>query len=117
MYESITTSISSRTSLMITKSVLTPAAALCLLFSSLFALPQGPTTGRIEGTIRDPNGAVVPQAEIKIVNTTTGTESISRTNDAGHYVVSLLPPGMYRVTVTASGFAAQPLGPVVVSVT
>src|SRR6185369_14602533 len=102
---------------MIKKPVLARAAALCLLFSSPFVLAQGPTTGRIEGTIRDPNGAVIPQAQVKIVNTTTGTESISQTDDAGHYVANLLPPGIYRVTVAASGFAAQPMGPVVVSVT
>ena len=99
---------------MITKVLLSGSIAI-LASSYLFA--QGPTTGRMEGTVRDPKGAVVSNAEVRIVNEATGTEWTSRTDESGHYVAVLLPPGQYRVTVTASGFTSIPLEAVRVSIT
>src|SRR5262249_35170186 len=72
---------------------------------------------RIEGTVRDPIGAVVVNAAVRIVNKTNGNEWISRTDDAGHYVIALLPPGEYRVTVTNEGFANLTLDAVHVNIT
>ena len=89
---------------MIPKSVPLSLAATFLLCTSLTALGQGPTTGRIEGTIRDPFGAVVQNAEVRIANTETGTRWTSQTNDGGHYIAVLVPPGTYTATITASGF-------------
>jgi hypothetical protein len=79
------------------------------------------TTGDIEGTVKDPQGAVVPNVTITVVsvqggnqagstsgNDTTVTSGFRRTvqsNDEGFFRVQQVPPGSYTVTTTAvSGF-------------
>ena len=77
--------------------------AVSLLFA-LAAMAQTGGTGAITGTITDPGGAVVPQAEIKVTNVATGESRSAMSGAAGTYSVPLLPPGTYRVEITKSGF-------------
>lgn len=60
--------------------------------------------GSIQGTVRDPLGAVIPRAAVKVLQTATGAERTSTTNDAGLYSFPALPIGAYKVTVEAQGF-------------
>src|SRR5258708_3677047 len=61
--------------------------------------------GRIVGTVTDPNKAVVPNAQVVITNTATNQAQTVTTNCAGELVLTPVNPGIYRVSVTASGFA------------
>jgi hypothetical protein len=77
----------------------------CLLaLSQVLVMAQGPTTGRIEGTVKDQNGAVIPGAEVKVISKATANERTVTTDEVGHYALPLLLPGIYRVTVAAGGF-------------
>lgn len=69
-----------------------------------FAQSQA-TTGLIQGTVLDPNSAVVTGATVKIDNTDTGFSRTVTTNSDGFFSAPLLPLGKYRVTTNASGFA------------
>jgi hypothetical protein len=60
--------------------------------------------GTITGRVTDTSGAVVPDAQITIVNTDTNFTFTSRTNSEGLFRVPSLQPGPYRVTVEAAGF-------------
>ena len=61
------------------------------------------TTGTIEGTVKDPSGAVVPGVSVTV--TGTGYSRTVATDDAGFFRVSQVPPGTYTVTTAAiSGF-------------
>jgi len=60
--------------------------------------------GTINGTVRDPSGAAVPNATVTVKNQANGSERSSTTNQGGLYSVTNIPPGMYNVSVTASGF-------------
>jgi hypothetical protein len=62
------------------------------------------TRAIISGTITDPQGAVVPQATVGVKNLETNVVSKAVTNDHGLYTVPPLNPGVYSVTVSASGF-------------
>ena len=81
------------------------------------ALAQGPTTGRIEGTVKDQNGAVIPGAEVKVINKATANERTATTDEVGHYATPLLLPGIYRVSIAASGFNTAIFETVHVSIT
>lgn len=61
-------------------------------------------TATLVGTVTDQTGAVVPNASVSILNQETGSVTKSATNGSGNYIFSLLPPGTYTVTTSASGF-------------
>jgi hypothetical protein len=65
--------------------------------------------GGIQGTVTDPNGAVVPGAEVTITSPDTGLTRTIVTDDSGTYSVSELPIGSYRVIVKKSGFQSPPV--------
>ena len=60
--------------------------------------------GRIRGTVSDPQGAVVPGAEVVATNQDTGVKFQTKTQSDGAYLFAQLPVGTYTVAVTASGF-------------
>src|SRR5215213_6745768 len=64
------------------------------------------TTGNIEGTITDPNGAVVPNATVtaKSTGTTTGYSQTVTTDSNGYFQFAQVPAGTYNVTATGTGF-------------
>ena len=67
------------------------------------------TTGSIEGTVKDPNGAVIPNATVTVKSTGT-TAGFSRTltsNSDGTFQVSNVLPGTYTVTAEGGGFGLR----------
>jgi hypothetical protein len=60
--------------------------------------------GSISGTITDPNGAVVPGANIVATQITTGRQYTVSSTQAGLYVFADLPTGPYTITVKQTGF-------------
>src|SRR5262249_50421124 len=75
----------------------------CLLLS-LPAAAQTSTTGAVQGTVTDPQGAVVAGAEVKLLDPATNRSQIEKTTDAGLYVFVNVSPGSYTVSVAKSGF-------------
>src|SRR5438270_1195112 len=59
----------------------------------------------LSGTINDPSGAVVPNAQVSARNTATGVTRVATTDPAGFYSIPNLLPGNYEVSVTAPGFS------------
>jgi hypothetical protein len=82
--------------------ILSAVFALLLLAGLLYA--QGGATGTILGTVTDNSGAVVPKASVIVTNTGTSVASRTETSGTGNYTVPYLNPGVYRVSVKASGF-------------
>ena len=75
--------------------------ALALSLGGLWA--QTPT-GTLQGIVKDPTGAVVPEAKVTIANVKTGESRTVMTDDSGRYVQSFLLPGSYQITVEKTGF-------------
>jgi hypothetical protein len=63
------------------------------------------TTGTIQGTVADANGAAVAGANVEVKNVDTNFVRTLTTDDEGRFVALQLPPGRYTITVTKSGFA------------
>jgi len=58
----------------------------------------------ITGLVLDPNGAAVPSATVKAINTETNETKEVRTTSDGHYTIPYLDPGVYNIEVVAGGF-------------
>jgi len=79
-----------------------------ILYSLLFliALPLlcVAQTAQITGVIRDASEAAIPNARIVVTNVETEVSRRTVSSEAGTYVVPLLPPGRYRISVQSDGF-------------
>jgi hypothetical protein len=73
-------------------------------------------SGRIVGTVSDPNQAAVPQATVTVTNTATKEAVTVNSNEQGGYTVTPLNPGLYSVTVKAPGFGTSIISNVEVQV-
>src|SRR5262245_59394950 len=76
---------------------------LSLLLASI-PLEAQEVTASITGTVTDPSGEVVLQANVEVVNPETGSRSAAMTGSRGEYVLTLLRPGRYQLTVSHIGF-------------
>ena len=59
----------------------------------------------LSGVVRDPSGAVIPNAALTIKNAGTGEVRNVSSNSDGLYSAPNLPAGSYEITVTATGFS------------
>src|SRR5580704_10951370 len=59
---------------------------------------------QVSGLVTDPSGSVVPNANLVVVNKDNGSSRTTKSNADGYYVVALLQPGNYTITVTGQGF-------------
>src|SRR5216684_4613301 len=83
--------------------------SICLLVTLLFASAAVAqtqiTTGTIQGTVLDANGAALPGANVEVKNIDTNFGRTTTSDDEGRFVALQLPPGRYTVTVSKPGFA------------
>ncbi len=61
-------------------------------------------TGRLEGTVIDPQGASIPGTQVKVANTQTGQVFTVVTDEKGFWALPSMPTATYTVTVTHAGF-------------
>ena len=83
--------------------------SLCLfatfLFATTIAAQTQITTGTIQGTVLDANGAAVPGASVEVKNVDTNFIRTTTSDEEGRFAALQLPSGRYTVTVTKTGFA------------
>jgi outer membrane receptor protein involved in Fe transport len=61
-------------------------------------------TGSISGSVRDPSGGAVVNAQVNAINVATNEPRTTITNNLGYYTFPLLPPATYRLEARAPGF-------------
>lgn len=61
-------------------------------------------SGSLTGTVKDPAGAVIPRAEVKLTNPSTGATQTGGTNESGVFLFASVLPGSYTVEVSTPGF-------------
>src|ERR1700736_1589596 len=92
--------------IMPSKSIRFVVLSVIALALSVKVFGQGGATGAISGTVEDPSGAVVANAEVRITNQDTGVlERSVKTGADGSFTAPLLPVGTYTVSVQAGGFS------------
>ena len=89
------------------------------LFAIIFiagAASYAQSTATLSGSVTDPSGAVVPQAQVTVRNLGTGVDRVAPSDSEGNYTIPSLQPGNYSVSVQASGFANYKLASVTLQV-
>ncbi len=81
------------------------AAGLLILTLFCTQLPAQTLYGTLVGNITDPSGLPVANASVRAVNSGTGLERETKTNERGGFQFSDLPPGSYELTVRGESFA------------
>ena len=79
-------------------------------------LAAAQTTGTIQGTVSDQQGAVMPGVTLKLVNAGTNLRYSQTSGELGGYIFSYLPPGKYALQVSAPGFRAASISEILVEV-
>ena len=84
----------------------------------LLAIPMAAqvSTASLGGVVRDPAGAIVPNAAITLTNTGTSVDRTAVSNDSGNYAFLNVPPGEYTLTAGAAGFKTVKLSAFTLSV-
>jgi len=78
---------------------------LLSLMISTAAMAQN-NKGAIVGTVKDPNDALVANAQVKVTSVKTGEIRTADSTEDGTFTITNLEPGAYNVTVEATGFQA-----------
>src|SRR3954471_24413157 len=79
-----------------------------LLLVVLAALPAiAQSSARVEGIVADASGSPIPGATVTSTNIGTNATRTDVTDATGHYTVTALPVGKYRISVELSGFKSQ----------
>jgi hypothetical protein len=81
------------------------AGILCILGIFCSGSIWASVGGSITGTIKDPAGRVVPNAEVTVRETGKGITYQTHTDNGGHYTFPVLPVGHYELKVQSSGFS------------
>ncbi|HUI51420.1 MAG TPA: TonB-dependent receptor [Terriglobales bacterium] len=83
------------------------ATVFAYLFVFVFLVgAQLGNSGSIEGTVKDPSGAVVPGATVEIENPVSGFTRTGVTDANGAFRFTNVPFNPYHLTVTAANFVA-----------
>lgn len=82
---------------------------LALTFALGFAVnnakAQTATAGTVAGQVTDESSAAVPGASVKVIEVGTKATQSLTTNEAGRYLFSQVPPGVYNIVVSKEGFS------------
>ena len=84
---------------------LVPVYGCLLLVAAVCAESQTQTTGRITGTVKDPQGAVIAGATVTIENPATADKYSVATDASGSYSILQVPSARYEMSMRAPGFA------------
>jgi hypothetical protein len=89
---------------------------LAFIVALSFAHPQG-DTGQLTGTILDGHNAAIANANIKLISHSTSQARELSTKESGDFAFTLLPPGRYKLEVTATGFTTVHIDDVRINIT
>lgn len=89
---------------------------MCLLTVGSFQLGlwAAINRGTIRGTVKDPQGAVIPKVMVTVTNISTNIFQTTQSNDTGFYLASELVPGTYKVRLEVTGFVPMEITNVLV---
>ncbi len=85
--------------------ILNAVALVALMFWLAAPRVRAQSTTSVRGTVTDPSGSAVVGATVDLTNPESKTERIVTTGAQGEYQFLFLPPGTYKLSISAPGFA------------
>jgi len=76
----------------------------CMTALCFSPLAFGQAIGSFSGTVTDKSGSSIAGAAVTVTSQGTGVVRDTKTDDTGHYIVNLLPVGLYTIHVQFQGF-------------
>ena len=76
-----------------------------LIFSVMLTAGLFAQSTTVTGTVTDPSGSVIPSASIELTSVDTGAQRATVSDSEGRYTLTQVPPGKYKLTAKANGFA------------
>ncbi|HEY0457591.1 MAG TPA: TonB-dependent receptor [Pyrinomonadaceae bacterium] len=90
------------------RNIFFPSTVLLIILIVSANISAQEVRGEIQGTVRDPQGAVIPNATITITGTDVGFTRTQTTDEEGFFRSREIPQGIYTVAVAETGgFAGQ----------
>lgn len=77
---------------------------VCVITLMISPAIHGQATGSFSGNVLDKSGSAIPEAAVVVTSQGTGLVRDGKADNAGHYLIPLLPVGTYTVRVDAAGF-------------
>jgi hypothetical protein len=81
-------------------------ASLIILALAVAVVGQETTAG-VQGTVKDPQGGVIPGASVEVSGPALIGKKTATTDGGGFYHIEQLPPGVYTIVVSAPAFSPQ----------
>ena len=85
-------------------SILSKSAAVVIALMVMGSAAWGQSSTSVRGTVVDPSGKAVAGAGVVLANSELKVERATTTGEQGEYQFLFVPPGTYKLTVTAPGF-------------
>jgi hypothetical protein len=82
----------------------------------LSTIASAQDTAQITGTVHDPTGASIVNAQVIVNSPEHGIDRVTQTNTQGDYLVSGLPPGTYNLFISAPGFQRHEVAGIILRV-
>src|SRR5213593_3648264 len=95
---------------------LTVALSVAFVLSTCSLMQGQSTYGSITGSVTDPSGAAITDAQVTLTNLGTAEKRVQPTNADGLYSFVNLIPGNYKIDIEKQGFKRITREPVVVQV-
>jgi Carboxypeptidase regulatory-like domain/TonB-dependent Receptor Plug Domain len=82
-------------------------AVLFVLFLAASLVAQTVSSVTVTGSVLDPDKMVIPKAQVELRNQVTNSTQTTMTDETGAFRFSNVPPNMYEIVVTATGFSVR----------
>ncbi len=89
---------------MLSRTVCLAILAAMIVISPLAAQSLG-NAGTVLGTVTDPSGSAIPNAQVLVHNPVSGYQQTVQSSPDGSFRLTNLPPNTYHLEITAPGFA------------
>jgi hypothetical protein len=77
---------------------------LAICAAVLMPMAHGQTTGALSGTVMDSTGAIIPGAQVTLINLASRAKRVTVSNGEGFFTINAIQPATYNLVITEKGF-------------